>query len=61
VHMALAIADRGYVLVHGEVVLEGQADRLMRDRQLLTASYMGEAEAEHLGESVPAPRGPEGT
>ena len=61
VHRALAIADRGYVLVHGEVVLEGQADRLMRDRQLLTASYMGEAEAEHLGESVPAPRGPEGT
>lgn len=56
VHMALAIADRGYVLVHGEVVLDGQADRLMRDRQLLTASYMGEAEAEHLGETAPAPR-----
>jgi hypothetical protein len=27
----------------------------MRDRQLLTASYMGEAEAERVGDAVTAP------
>ena len=51
VQMALSVADRGYVLVHGDVVLEGDADRLTRDRHLLTASYMGEAQAEQLGAS----------
>jgi branched-chain amino acid transport system ATP-binding protein len=42
VHLALEVADRGYVLSHGETVLEGSAERLRSDRQLLVASYLGE-------------------
>jgi branched-chain amino acid transport system ATP-binding protein len=43
VHLALEIADRGYVLSHGEVVLHESAERLRSDSSLLTASYLGEA------------------
>ncbi len=46
VQMALAIADRGYVLVHGEVALAGDAAVLQSDRRLLMASYLGEVGAE---------------
>jgi branched-chain amino acid transport system ATP-binding protein len=42
VQLALEIADRGYVLSHGEVVAHDAADALRRDRQLLVASYLGE-------------------
>jgi branched-chain amino acid transport system ATP-binding protein len=42
VHLALEIADRGYVLSHGELVLEGSAERLRSDSELLAASYLGE-------------------
>jgi len=41
VHLALEIADRGYVLSHGSMVMEGSAETLRRDRQLLMASYLG--------------------
>ncbi len=42
VHLALEIADRGYVLSHGELVLSDTAERLRADTSLLTASYLGE-------------------
>jgi branched-chain amino acid transport system ATP-binding protein len=42
VQLALEIADRGYVLSHGEVVLHRPADALRADEQLLVASYLGE-------------------
>ncbi len=42
VHLALEVADRGYVLSHGQIVLHDVADRLRADRQLLIASYLGE-------------------
>jgi branched-chain amino acid transport system ATP-binding protein len=42
VHLALEVADRGYVLSHGGIVLENSAEALRADRQLLTASYLGE-------------------
>ncbi len=46
VHLALEIADRGYVLSHGELVLEDTAERLRSDSSLLTASYLGEQRQE---------------
>ena len=45
VQLALEIADRGYVLSHGEVVLSRTAKELRADEQLLVASYLGELRA----------------
>jgi ABC-type branched-subunit amino acid transport system ATPase component len=45
IQLALAIADRGYVLSHGEIVLHDRADALRRNRDLLLASYFGERSA----------------
>jgi ABC-type branched-subunit amino acid transport system ATPase component len=45
VQLALEIADRGYVLSHGEVVLHRTAQELRADEQLLIASYLGEQRA----------------
>ena len=42
VQLALEVADRGYVLSHGEVVLHERVEALRADRQLLIASYLGE-------------------
>ncbi len=42
VHLALEVADRGYVLSHGQIVLENDADHLRANSQLLVASYLGE-------------------
>ena len=43
VHMALGVADRAYVLSHGELVMEGRASELAMDRNLIAASYLGES------------------
>ncbi len=45
VHLALEIADRGYVLSHGELVAHDSAERLRSDSTLLAASYLGEHRA----------------
>ena len=39
--LALAQADRAYVLSHGDLVLEGEASELLRDRARLDAAYLG--------------------
>ena len=41
VHLALEVADRAYVMSHGEIVLEGPAAELIERQDLLEASYLG--------------------
>jgi branched-chain amino acid transport system ATP-binding protein len=43
VHLALTVADRAYVLSHGDLVLEGPARDLAARAELVQASYLGEA------------------
>ncbi|HWI71930.1 MAG TPA: ABC transporter ATP-binding protein [Baekduia sp.] len=43
VALALEIADRAYVLAHGRIALEGAAADLRERRELLAASYLGDA------------------
>ena len=43
VHLALKIADRGYILSHGELAASGSATQLSRDPALLAATYLGGA------------------
>jgi len=45
VALALEIADRAYVLTHGRIALEGPAAELRERRELLAASYLGQAAA----------------
>ena len=49
---ALKVADRGYVLAHGQVVAEGKSAELRRDAELLEASYLGNEQAVQKAEEV---------
>jgi branched-chain amino acid transport system ATP-binding protein len=51
VQLATEIADRCYVLSHGDIVLHETGERLMRDPSLLVASYVGQ-HAPDLGKAV---------
>jgi ABC-type branched-subunit amino acid transport system ATPase component len=42
IHIALEVADRGYVLSHGELVVHERAEILRRDQQLVLSGYLGE-------------------
>jgi branched-chain amino acid transport system ATP-binding protein len=46
--LALEVADRAYVLNHGDLVLEGEADLLHGETDLLEASYLGEAQIDRV-------------
>ena len=49
---ALKVADRGYVLAHGQVVAEGNSAQLRREAELLEASYLGDEQAVKKAEEV---------
>jgi branched-chain amino acid transport system ATP-binding protein len=49
VHLALKIADRGYILSHGELAASGRAEQLSKDGALLAASYLGGAAGDAAG------------
>jgi len=49
VHLALKIADRGYILSHGELAASGSAEQLSKDSALLAASYLGGAAGNATG------------
>lgn len=44
VGMALEVCDRAYVLNHGELSMSGTAEEMQENRELLEASYLGDAE-----------------
>jgi branched-chain amino acid transport system ATP-binding protein len=48
VQLALEIADRAVVLAHGELVLEGPAERFRGNQELLLASYLGEEKLDEV-------------
>lgn len=43
VHLALGVADRAYILNHGDLVMEGTGAELSANQQLLESSYLGQA------------------
>ena len=43
VHMALGVADRAYVLNHGNLVMEGDAKEMAQRRDMLEVSYLGDS------------------
>ena len=43
-HIALAVADRAYVLSHGELVIHESAETLRGNHQLILSGYLGEQE-----------------
>jgi branched-chain amino acid transport system ATP-binding protein len=49
IHIALAVADRGYVLSHGELVVHEAVETLRVDHQLILSSYLGEQETTATG------------
>jgi len=53
IQLALEIADRGYVLSHGEIVLRDRAEVLKGDRELLISSYLGEQQLTGAEAAVP--------
>jgi len=50
VPLALELADRAYVMANGRIVLQGRADELHKDRELLEASYLGEMDELRTGD-----------
>ena len=43
VELALAVADRGYVLAHGEIAASGASADLQANTELVLSSYLGDS------------------
>ena len=54
VQLALEVADRGMVLVHGEIVLDLPADDLAKRPELLEAAYLGGGSESDASEDEPS-------
>lgn len=52
VSLALEIADRGYVMSHGQITTSQSADHLSADRALIVAGYLGERPASGTSEKI---------
>jgi branched-chain amino acid transport system ATP-binding protein len=55
VQQALELAERVYVMVNGQIVLQGSAEELRGRRDLLEASYLGERATEDAAAQPPPP------
>jgi ABC-type branched-subunit amino acid transport system ATPase component len=53
VELALTVADRGYVLSHGEITTHGDAATLKASSDLVLSSYLGEQAAEPGQQGTP--------
>jgi ABC-type branched-subunit amino acid transport system ATPase component len=53
VQQALELAERVYVMVNGQIVLQGSAEELRGRRDLLEASYLGERVTEQATATSP--------
>ena len=51
VDLALAVADRGYVLLHGEIAASGDSAELRANPEIVLSSYLGEQELPTVPES----------
>ncbi len=40
-NQAIKIADRGYIIVHGEIVFEGRNSDELKDNELVKRYYLG--------------------
>jgi branched-chain amino acid transport system ATP-binding protein len=56
VQQALELAERVYVMVNGQIVLQGSAEELRSRRDLLEASYLGDRAAERAAEQPSSTR-----
>lgn len=52
VHLAMEVAERAYVLSHGDLVLQGTTKELAANRALLEASYLGERAVDELADGA---------
>ena len=53
IHITLEVADHGYVLSHGELVVHEPVETLRADHQLILSSYLGEQETTAKGPLSP--------
>ena len=62
VELALAVADRGYVLAHGEIAASGASADLQANTELVLSSYLGDSALPATPDSgAPGAHGASGT